>query len=276
MDLAERLQAQLSVWIGDRATASHAAGLASSAARAQSALVDLGFEVRRHDHAGHAPVLVASRVGTGGCIGLSGHYDVEEAGDAWSVPAFELTCRQGRWFGRGTADNLGPLVLRLCTLAARTAPSPSLLWILQGEEEIGSPWAHQLFPQLVLPHVDLWLEETGYFEADGRQRMLLRRPSARVAPWIAAVEAVATSCARTVDRHDRYLNKAFGESRCPFLTHLVGATPYLAIGPNDTSSRIHSADESLPVGNLAVSAAQFDALLTAAACAESDYAEPQW
>ena len=40
---------------------------------------------------------------------------------------------------------------------------------------------------------------------------------------------------------------------------------YLAIGPNDDHTAIHSPNESLPVDTLVLSAEQFQAVLTAAA-----------
>ena len=47
-----------------------------------------------------------------------------------------------------------------------------LLFVIQGEEEIGSPWAHQVYPTLELPDVDFWIDETGYFFKNGDQRVL--------------------------------------------------------------------------------------------------------
>lgn len=112
-------------------------------------------------------------------------------------------------------------MLRLTALAG-AAQLPSLVWVLQGEEEIGSPAAHAIYPELRLPPVSLWLEETGYFELDGRQRVLVRRPSPVTTAWVDAALELATAMQRGVELHDRYLNKAFGTHRCPFLTHLVG------------------------------------------------------
>ncbi|MEZ4294339.1 MAG: M20/M25/M40 family metallo-hydrolase [Polyangiaceae bacterium] len=173
--------------------------------------------------------------------------------------------RGDRLYGRGIADNLGPLCLRLLALEQSADPAPALTFVLQGEEETGSATAHRLYPSLSLPQVDLWLEETGYFELDGTQRMLARRETELAASWIDAVIRAANAHGRAVVRHARHLNKAFGEHRCPFLTHLAGAAPYLAIGPNDPRSKIHGPDESLPVANLGVSVDQFRALLSAAA-----------
>ncbi|HEX4417720.1 MAG TPA: M20/M25/M40 family metallo-hydrolase [Kofleriaceae bacterium] len=196
-------------------------------------------------------------------IGLAGHYDVEHGGDGWTNDPFVPAVRAGRLYGRGTADNLGPLLLRLLALVSvEPSATPSLVWVLQGEEEVGSPAAHAIYPVLRLPPVALWLEETGYFELDGRQRVLLRRPSPLTRCWVDA--ALELAAGRGIDVHDRDLNKAFGASRCPFLKHLTGSATYLAIGPNDPRSRIHQADESLPLHNLALSADQFLASLQAA------------
>ncbi|MEM9489129.1 MAG: M20/M25/M40 family metallo-hydrolase, partial [Myxococcota bacterium] len=237
-----------------------------------------GFQLHLHEVEHHAPVLVALRPPEHGDrrVGLYAHYDVEEAGAGWSGQPFTTHVANGRIYGRGVADNLGPLALRLASLegalgqshgatggeagdaAGRepSAPLPGLVWVIQGEEEIGSPGAHALFPRLDLPPVMLWLEETGYFEADGSQRILARRIPPRMAPLLDRVTALAHAHGRQTQVHDRYLNKAFGTSRCPFLTHLVGDTPYLAIGPNDTRARIHAPDESLPLDTLQLAATQ--------------------
>ena len=62
---------------------------------------------------------------TGGPAGaprvlLYSHYDVVPAGDTarWSTPPWELTERDGRWFGRGAADCKGNLVAILLALRA--------------------------------------------------------------------------------------------------------------------------------------------------------------
>lgn len=231
-----------------------------------SRLAQLGFDLRLLKHPGSPGVLIASRRGAGSLVvGLSGHFDVELAGDGWQTAPFVPTVKEGRIFARGVADNLGPLLLRLMALEEASFPLPTMVWVLQGEEEIGSPAAHHIYPHLELPTVDLWLEETGYFEVDGSQRLLLRRANARTHPCIQAVFDTAAAAGRSVTVHDRFLNKAFGIHRCPFLTHLVGDATYLAIGPNDPASRIHKPDESLPVANIDLSVEQFLAVLRAAA-----------
>jgi len=228
--------------------------------RLVSTLRELGFDVTELDHHG-TPVLVATRAGDGDPLGMAAHYDVEEPGEGWHTDPSRVVRMNGRLFGRGIADNLGPLCLRLAVLKLRERPTPPLVWVIQGEEEIGSPHAHQIYGDLELPPVTLWLEETGYFEEDGTQRMLTRDLSAKSTRLVHAAAAVVEDAGHQVERHDRYLNKAFGQNRCPFLVHIAAGQPYLAIGPNDPQSRIHAPNESLAMRTVAISARQFDTLL---------------
>jgi acetylornithine deacetylase/succinyl-diaminopimelate desuccinylase-like protein len=72
-----------------------------------------------------------------------GHYDVEPpldpTGTAWKSPAFQLTERDGRWYGRGAADCKGNLVTHLTALRALRAlgvnPPVSIKLIAEGAEE---------------------------------------------------------------------------------------------------------------------------------------------
>ena len=266
-DIAARLGEELRPLLAARPTADNPLGIQELGLAVERRLAGLGFEVRRYPSSDAPDILVARRPGAGLRIGLAGHYDIEAAGDGWTRAPFEVSFEGGRMFGRGLADNLGPLLSRMQALASMGGETPDLVWVLQGEEEIGSPAAHRIYPTLGLPPVDLWLEETGYFELDGCQRLLLRRPSARTQTCVDAVLRVAHGHGRAVERHDRNMNKAFGDQQCPFLSHLVGEATYLAIGPNDPRSNIHQADESLPIGNLAVASDQFVAVLAAAALA---------
>ncbi len=78
-----------------------------------------------------------------------GHYDVQppEPLDAWTTPPFEPTIRNGRMYGRGTADNKGQMFAHLKAVEAilRTGrrPSINLKFMFDPEEEIGSPGLDQ-------------------------------------------------------------------------------------------------------------------------------------
>jgi acetylornithine deacetylase/succinyl-diaminopimelate desuccinylase-like protein len=76
-----------------------------------------------------------------------GHHDVQpvEPLDEWNSPPFEPDERDGQILGRGASDDKGQVLLhtlglRAC-LAARSAEAPpvSLKFLIEGEEESGSP-----------------------------------------------------------------------------------------------------------------------------------------
>ncbi len=90
---------------------------------------------------------VVGEIGSGEhTIIIYNHYDVqpEEPLELWTSPPFALTERDGKLFGRGAADDKGEFVSRLAgwRLFRKHNPGPlpfRLLWIVDGEEEIGSP-----------------------------------------------------------------------------------------------------------------------------------------
>jgi acetylornithine deacetylase/succinyl-diaminopimelate desuccinylase-like protein len=261
-DLVARYIRTLGELVGRAPTPSNPEGRRAVSERLVRWAKDLGFTVTAWGDEPASRVFLAHRPGQGMSLGLCGHYDVEEAGDGWHSAPWSLTTLSGRIFGRGVADNLGPLALRLLALEDVRSPTASLSLILQGEEEIGSPFAHELFPRIPMPPIDLWVEETGYFEQDGSQRLLAKDLDARTDRVVSELEACLHAAGREGRRHPRYLNKAFGTAHCPFLMHLVRGAPYVAIGPNDSESRIHQPNESLALDNVAVAVSQFQRLVT--------------
>ncbi|HSS80047.1 MAG TPA: dipeptidase [Gaiellaceae bacterium] len=83
------------------------------------------------------------------------HYDVQPplGEDKWETPVFELTERDGRWYGRGSADCKGNIVMHLTALRALTQlhggfPCGVKL-ICEGSEEQGTGGLEEFVPENV-------------------------------------------------------------------------------------------------------------------------------
>jgi len=108
------------------------------------------------------------------------HYDVqpEDPIALWHSPPFELTERDGRWYGRGAADDKGEFVSRLAgwRLFRERHPGPlpfRLIWLVDGEEEIGSPSLEAFFKRRFAGEkVDVCWWEYGEIDASGRPIIL--------------------------------------------------------------------------------------------------------
>jgi acetylornithine deacetylase/succinyl-diaminopimelate desuccinylase-like protein len=93
------------------------------------------------------PLILARRTGDESWphVIIYGHYDVQPPDplNLWQSPAFEPEQRGGRLYGRGAADNKGPLMAHIAAVARLLERRPDLplriTFMIEGEEEIGSP-----------------------------------------------------------------------------------------------------------------------------------------
>ena len=135
------------------ADSAFSSGVAGARDFACSQLQDLGFLVDLVDTPIH-PIIVATR-GDPAWPGIViyGHYDVQppDPVDLWTSKPFEAQERNGRLYGRGAADNKGPQIVHMAALARALKKNPNLplriTYLIEGEEEIGSPSFRQFLEQ---------------------------------------------------------------------------------------------------------------------------------
>lgn len=109
-------------------------------------LRSIGLSVALHETPGHPIVLARNEHKPGRrTVMIYGHYDVQPAEplNEWHSPAFEPTVRDGRIWCRGSTDNKGQHMAHLRgieeTLAEHGELPLNLIFLIEGEEEIGSP-----------------------------------------------------------------------------------------------------------------------------------------
>lgn len=117
-----------------------------------------------------APVVYGT-VGSGSpTLLIYNHYDVQppEPLEEWHSPPFAAEIRDGKLYARGSADNKGNLVARLCAVEAwlrtRGALPLTVKFVIEGEEEISSAHLHQF----VREHRDLIQSDGCLWEAGGK------------------------------------------------------------------------------------------------------------
>lgn len=237
-------------------------------------LAALGFSWRLHALGeGAPPVVEAHRPARGmaGHVVLYGHYDVtplRHSARGWDPLPKTLTEVDGRWFAHGIGDNKGPLAARLTALATALEHTPALTWFIQGEEETGSRAAFRcLRERLPTLRADAWLDETGYHDhEDGTLRLLARTlgpgvdesapPDAAMGDLLDTLRLLAGRWGIGTRLEVRGLNKALVEGGCPFNRNLPAGARYLALGVNDSRSRIHGTNESVPTWTFPLHAEQ--------------------
>jgi acetylornithine deacetylase/succinyl-diaminopimelate desuccinylase-like protein len=105
-----------------------------------------------------------------------GHHDVQpvDPEELWETPPFEPTVRGDEMFARGASDDKGQIAFHLLGLPAHLAatgadaPAVTLRFLVEGEEESGSPhFADLLWANLERLRSDVVVvSDTGIFDAD--------------------------------------------------------------------------------------------------------------
>lgn len=116
--------------------------------RSAQAVADLlgaaGFDDVRIVAEGGAPAVIARHPAPPGAptVLLYAHHDVQPEGDPaqWTSAPFEPTERDGRLYGRGTADDKAGIATHLAAFRAHGGTPPvGVTVFVEGEEESGSP-----------------------------------------------------------------------------------------------------------------------------------------
>ena len=117
-----------------------------------------------------------------GGVMLSGHTDVVPVtGQAWTVPAFSMTQRDGKIFGRGTADMKGFIaaMMNAAKLASTQTLKTPLHLALSYDEEIGCIGVRSMIDMLsnapIRPQMCIVGEPTGLAVATGHKGKIAAR-----------------------------------------------------------------------------------------------------
>ena len=108
--------------------------------------VSIGLFAEVHGTPGHPVIFARSQPRAGRpTVLIYGHYDVQPADplDLWTSPPFEPSLADGIITARGAADNKGQIMAHVLGVEAALAAGGELpvnvLFVVEGEEEIGSP-----------------------------------------------------------------------------------------------------------------------------------------
>ncbi|MGA3170210.1 MAG: dipeptidase [Chthoniobacteraceae bacterium] len=107
--------------------------------------LSMGLFAQVHGTPGHPVIFARSEPRPGlPTVLIYGHYDVQPPDplDLWTSPPFEPRLADGIIFARGSADNKGQIMAHILGVEAALASGElpvNVLFVVEGEEEIGSP-----------------------------------------------------------------------------------------------------------------------------------------
>ncbi|WP_298985484.1 M20/M25/M40 family metallo-hydrolase [uncultured Roseibium sp.] len=143
---ADEFVARVMDYVRHPSISAHDIGIRAVAGMLVRHLEGLGFEAGLVETPGHPFVLGRFDVDPARpTVLLYGHYDVQPPDplEAWISPPFEPALRDGRIWARGIGDNKGQHFAQLLAIETHlkvhgTLPC-NVIFLLEGEEEIGSP-----------------------------------------------------------------------------------------------------------------------------------------
>lgn len=146
-------------------------GMAEMADLTETLLGEVGFQTQRLYAESAPPAIYGELRGRSDyTILLYNHYDVQppEPLELWHTPPFEPTVRDDKLYARGVSDNKAEIASRLTAIRALRAVYGelpiTLRWIIEGEEEVGSPHFGEIaktYSQLLQADGCLW-EGSGF------------------------------------------------------------------------------------------------------------------
>jgi acetylornithine deacetylase/succinyl-diaminopimelate desuccinylase-like protein len=148
------------------------ANVRASAERTRDVFRASGVDADLLEIDGGHPSVFGTASGDGGKTALLyAHHDVQPAAhpEGWTTPPFTPTVRDGRLFGRGTADDKCGIVIHAAALRRRLEDGPlpcDVRLIVEGEEECST----EHLPQLVRGNRDLLRSDVAVIADGGNYR----------------------------------------------------------------------------------------------------------
>jgi acetylornithine deacetylase/succinyl-diaminopimelate desuccinylase-like protein len=263
----------LTEFIGFQSTSNNQPGNQQSIYFLSSILKTLKFSVKVKGYKeSNQPVLIAHHPGnqSNQKIVIYGHYDVAPISkkESWITNTpFRLMESNGRFYGRGIADNKGPLFARIMAIKnilKNNLPSPEILWLIQGEEEIGTKHrvAQQIFNDEMKKFAcNVVVDETGFNDLDLKQAIGFVWSKKENHPLLAHYQKMILETVNNSRIEFRHLNKFNGLQYCPLISNMNDSYIYLGFGPNDKLHNIHRENESLDTEKLHIHYSNFKQFL---------------